>query len=312
MAIHYFEPDNLTLHGSFSREMQPIAIIDPGDTVIYRTLDSSWLKEFDVSLRNPPKIRADLGTYWRPRETPRDDGHALVGPIAIRGAVPGKMLAIRIIEVIPGKWGWVHPWFGTPLEEKNNVPVMLWRLDADRMVGRNSLGQTVHLKPFMGVMGMPSDDSGFQSTRPPRLTGGNIDCKELVAGSTLFLPVEVRGGLFSIGDGHARQGDNESGGTAIECPMERVELTFEIIDKPIISTPYANTPAGWITFGFDEDLEVAHNKALLSMQNFMMKFYRVDDMTALGLMGVVVDFRITQTVNGIKGVHAILPHGALR
>jgi len=312
MAIHYFEPDSLTLHGSFSRELQPIAIIDPGDTVVYRTLDASWIKEFNVSLRQPPEIRADLGEYWRPRESPRDDGHALVGPIAIRGAVPGKMLAVRVNEVIPGRWGWVHPWFGTPIEEKNNVPVMLWRLDAERMVGRNSLGQTVQLQPFMGVMGMPVDEPGFQSTRPPRITGGNIDCKELVAGSTLYLPIDIQGGLFSVGDGHARQGDNESGGTAIECPMERVEMTFDVVDKPIINTPYANTPKGWITFGFDEDLQIAHDKALLAMQTFMMKFYRVDELTALALMGVVVDFHITQTVNLVKGVHAILPHGALR
>ena len=312
MTTHHFTPSALTLHGSFTRDATPIAIIDPGDRVIYKTLDASWIKKFDVSLRQPPEKRADLGEYWRPRESPRDDGHALIGPIAIRDAVPGKMLAIRINRIIPGRWGWVSPWFGAPQEAKNNVPVFLWRLDAERMIGRNSFGQTVALEPFMGVMGMPLDQYGFQSTTLPRLTGGNIDCKELVAGSTLFLPIDVQGGLFSVGDGHARQGDGETGGTAIECPMELVDLTFEVIDKPIISTPYANTPKGWITFGFDEDLQAAHHKALLAMQNFVMRFYRVDEMTALGLMGVVVDFHITQTVNTVQGVHAILPHGALR
>jgi acetamidase/formamidase len=312
MATHHFAPNALTLHGSFTRDITPIAIIDPGDRVIYETLDASWIKKFDVSLRRPPEKRADLGEYWRPRESPRDDGHALIGPIAIRDAIPGKMLAIRVNRIIPGRWGWVSPWFGTPKEEKNNVPVFLWRLDAERMVGRNSFGQTVALEPFMGVMGMPIDQYGFQSTTPPRLTGGNIDCKELVAGSTLYLPIDIKGGLFSVGDGHARQGDGETGGTAIECPMELVDLTFDVIDKPIISTPYANTPKGWVTFGFDEDLQVAHDKALLAMQNFVMKFYRVDEMAALGLMGVVVDFHITQTVNTVQGVHAILPHGALR
>ena len=151
-----------------------------------KTLDASWVKEFDVSLDNPPKKRADLGEYWRPRESPRDDGHALIGPIAVRDAIPGKMLSIRINRVIPGEWGWVSPWFGTPIEQKPNVPLMLWHLDAERMVGRNSLGHTVALEPFMGVMGMPLDEYGFQSTTPPRLTGGNIDCKELVAGSTFI------------------------------------------------------------------------------------------------------------------------------
>lgn len=312
MATHEFEPDHLTLHGSFARDMTPIAIIDPGDTVLYKTLDASWVKEFDVSLRQPPEKRADLGEYWRPRESPRDDGHALIGPIAVRGAIPGKMLSIRVNRLIPGEWGWVSPWFGTPVEEKNNVPLVLWRLDAEHMTGRNSLGQTVALEPFLGVMGMPVDEPGFQSTTPPRLTGGNIDCKELVVGSTLYLPIDVQGGLFSIGDGHARQGDGEIGGTAIECPMDLVDLTFDLVDKPLINTPYAHTPKGWITFGFDKDLQVAHDKALLAMQNFMMKSYRVDERVALALMSVVVDFRITQTVNTVKGVHAILPHGALR
>lgn len=312
MTTHHFEPDHLTLHGSFTRDATPIAIINPGDSVLYKTLDASWVTQFDVSLENPPARRADLGEYWRPRESPRDDGHALIGPIAVRGAIPGKMLSIRINQVIPGQWGWVSPWFGTPIEEKNNVPVILWQLDSQRMIGRNSFGHTVALEPFMGVMGMPLDETGFQSTTPPRITGGNIDCKELVAGSTLYLPVHVKGGLFSVGDGHARQGDGETGGTAIECPMELVDLTFDVVDDPIIDTPYAYTPKGWLTFGFDEDMQVAHDKALVAMQNFIMQFYQVDEMVALGLMGVVVDLHITQSVNTVKGVHAILPHGALR
>ena len=89
-----------------------------------------------------------------------------------------------------------------------------------------------------------------------------------------------KGGLFSVGDGHAKQGDGETGGTAIECPMDLVDLTFDVIDKPILNTPYANTPKGWITFGFDEDLQLAHDRALLAMQRFIMKFYDVDEMTA--------------------------------
>lgn len=312
MTIHRFDPDQVTLHGSFARDMTPIGIIDPGDTVHYQTLDASWVKKFEVSLADPPKRRADLGEYWRPRESPRDDGHALIGPIAIRGARPGKFLSIRINQVVPGKWGWVSPWFGTPPEDKGDVPVILWRLDSERMVGRNSFGHSVALEPFMGVMGMPQDVMGFQPTATPRLTGGNIDCKELVAGSTLYLPIDVQGGLFSIGDGHARQGDGEIGGTAIECAMKLVDLTFDLVDNPIIPTAYANTPKGWITFGFDEDLQVAHDKAVIAMQEFIGKRYKVLPEIALGLMGVVVDMHITQSVNGVQGVHAILPHGALR
>lgn len=314
MTIHTITPNVATLHGCFARDLTPIMIIDPGDTVHYETLDSSWITQFDphLDLYNPPEKRADLGKYFHPRESPRDDGHALVGPIAIRGARPGKMLSIHINRVVPGDWGWVFPWFGTPLDQISKVPLLLWQLDAETMVGRNSYGHTVALKPFMGVMGMPVDEPGVQPTAPPRFTGGNIDCKELVAGSTLYLPIDVSGGLFSIGDGHAAQGDGESGGTAIECPMSLVDVTFDLIDKPLIPSAYANTPKGWITFGFDSDLQVAHDMAQSAMQNLISERYGVDRQTALALMGVVVDMHITQTVNTVCGVHAILPHGALR
>src|SRR5258708_28174351 len=101
----------------------------------------------------------------------------------------------------------------------------------------------------MGVRGMPPADPAQHTTQPPRVTGGNLDCKELVAGSTLYLPIAVPGGLFSVGDGHAAQGDGEVCVTAIECPMERVELTFELEPDLHLTTPRAHTPACWITFG---------------------------------------------------------------
>src|SRR5262249_27966580 len=132
-----------------------------------------------------------------------------------------------------------------------------WRLDTEAMVGTDQHGHRVKLAPFMGVMGMPPDSAEPVSTRPPRLTGGDLDCKELVAGSTLYLPIAVSGGLFSVGDGHAAQGDGEISGMAVECPMERVELCFQLHDKLPLSTPHANTPAGWVTFGLSEDLNVA-------------------------------------------------------
>src|SRR5207247_9765369 len=106
--------------------------------------------------------------------------------------------------------------------------VHAWTLDAETMTGRNHHGHTISLRPFMGILGMPPDEPGRHSTSPPRIWGGNLDCKELVAGSTLYLPIPVAGALFSVGDGHAAQGDGEVSGTAIECPMDRVELTFRV------------------------------------------------------------------------------------
>jgi acetamidase/formamidase len=149
-------------------------------------------------------------------------------------------------------------------------------------------------------------------TAPPRCWGGNIDCKELVAGTTLFLPIPVDGALFSAGDGHARQGDGEVSQTAIECPLDRLELTLSVDDRVQLRTPIAWTPAAWLTFGFDEDLDEAAAVAVEAMLDLMQRELQVDRTDALALASVVVDLRVTQLVNGVKGVHAVLSHDAIR
>ncbi|MFD1676462.1 acetamidase/formamidase family protein [Alicyclobacillus fodiniaquatilis] len=159
---------------------------------------------------------------------------------------------------------------------------------------------------------MPPDLEGMQPTFPPRFCGGNIDCKELVAGSTLYLPIAVCGGLFSVGDGHAVQGDGEVGVPALECPMELVDLTFNLRSDIKLSMPRAKTANGWITFGFHEDLNEATVIALEGMLEVLQELYGFDRKEALALSSLIVDLRITQIVNGTKGVHAFLPHGAVR
>jgi acetamidase/formamidase len=312
MTTYTIEPERSTLHGHFSRTMSPVITVDSGDTVRFRTLDADWVTEFTCSLDNPPTNLESMGKNFEPRTFPEDEGHALCGPVAIRGAKPGMMLAIHFNRIVPGAWGWTYPWFYTPYERKHEIPMILWQLDAERMTGRNQFGHTVALQPFMGVIGMPSDVEGQQATKPPRLHGGNLDCKALVAGSTLYLPIAVEGGLFSLGDGHAAQGDGETGGTAIECPMSLVDVTLELVENPLLNTPYADTPSGWLTMGFDQNLQFAHDAAVRAMQLFIAKRYNVNEKVAHGLMGVVADMRVTQSVNSVQGVHAILPHGALR
>jgi acetamidase/formamidase len=306
------EPNAATLHGCFARDLPSALTIDPGDTVRLRTLDGDWVIEDPTTFPEIPHSIEALGQRYAPRQPERDDGHALCDPIAIRGALPGMVLAIHINQIVPGTWGWSYPWFYTPYERKADIPLPFWRLDTATMTGCASTGHTVTLRPFMGVMGMPADEPGFQSTKPPRATSGNLDCKELVAGSMLYLPIAVEGGLFSVGDGHAAQGDGEIGGTAIECPMALVDLTFDLLTNPPIPTAHANTPAGWLTFGFDENLQTACDLALDAMLNLMAGRYGVDRYHALALAGAAVDLRITQIVNQVKGVHARLPHGALR
>lgn len=246
-----------------------------------------------------------------------DDGHALTGPVYIAGARPGMTLAVRIDTIELGQWGttmaggWSSDW-NDKLGVSSTGIFHIWTFNAAARTARNQHGQTVSLRPFMGIYGMPPDEPGVHSTIPPRATGGNIDCKELIAGTTLYLPIEVEGGLFSTGDGHAAQGDGEISVTAIECPMDRVDLTFDLLDDMPLTTPIANTPNGWVTMGFHTDLESAMHIALEAMLTLLQRIHGLERLDALALASVTVDFHITQVVNTVKGVHAILPHGAIR
>jgi acetamidase/formamidase len=295
---HVLEPDQRTLHGHFSRELEPVLTIEPGDTVVFNTLDSGWgLEPYHA------------GAYRPRRELEHDGGHALTGPVATRGAQPGMTLQIDIGELVPSAHGaCLAGGWGSPHNELLGVVgdgiVHAYTL-ADG-VGVNQHGHTVQLRPFLGVMGMPPAEPGEHSTIPPRRTGGNLDCKELVTGTTLFLPIAVPGALFSAGDGHAAQGDGEVAGTAIECPMERAELTFHLSALPI-TTPTARTPTHWITMGLDEDLDTAAVNALNAMLDLLQRERGLSRRDALAYASIHVDLRITQIVNETKGVHACTP-----
>jgi acetamidase/formamidase len=306
MATFKVEPDENTLHGFFSRDLKPILTIDSGDTVLFKTIDAEWgLENFNVTIFDPKAGPPPRKTAQTNIEGPR--GHALCGPVFIRDAEPGMTLAIHIESIQPGKWGWT---VGGKTSE--GEVLHLWELDPIHMYGRNQHGQQVALRPFLGVMGMPPAEAGQHSTQPPRVMGGNIDCKELAEGSTLYLPITVPGGLFSTGDGHAAQGDGEVSRTAIECPIEEARLTFELHPELHITTPRASTRTSWLTFGFDESLNVAAQTALDAMLDLMVEKHAVNRADALALASVVVDLRITQIANKVFGVHAVLPHTAWR
>jgi acetamidase/formamidase len=305
MATFKIEPNEDTLHGFFSSDLKPILTIDSGDTVHFRTLEAEWgLENFSVTMFDPkagPPPRRMANTKI---EGPK--GHALCGPVYIRGAKPGMTLAIHVDSIRPATWGWT---VGGKTPD-GQVVFHLWEIDPIHMEARNQHGHQVALNPFMGVMGMPPAEPGQHSTQPPRLTGGNIDCKELIEGSILYLPVAVEGGLFSTGDGHAVQGDGEVSNTAIECPIEDVQLTFHLHSDMHITSPRAWTRNAWLTFGFDENLNVATNKALEAMLDLMVEHRGVTRADALALASVVVDLRVTQIANKVLGVHAVLPHKA--
>jgi len=159
---------------------------------------------------------------------------------------------------------------------------------------------------------MPPPEPGIHSTAPPRKWGGNIDCKLLVAGSTLYLPIPVGGALLSAGDGHAAQGDGEVSGTAIECPLEAAQLTLELRDDLDLRSPIARIADAWVAFGFDADLDLAAEHCMATMLDLMERELGLARKHALALVSVVVDLHVTQIVNGVKGVHAVLRDDAIR
>jgi acetamidase/formamidase len=307
VTLHTLEPDERTLIDHFDRAAPPVLTVQPGDTVRYRTLDAGWNLE---PHRAPGEFASRL----------RDDarGHALLGPLLVEGARPGHALEIRIDRLVPGAWGWTRSG-GADEELYRRLGVArdlhweLWAIDPRAGVATDQTGRSVGIRPFLGVMGNTPEAAGWHPTAPPRPTGGNLDCKELVEGCTLYLPVTVEGALFSCGDGHARQGDGEVSGTAIECPMDVAELTFSVRDDLEIHTPWARTPDAWITIGVGGNLDAAGFAALNAMLDLMQSRLDVPRAEALALASVVVDLRVTQIVNaGVVGVHAVLRDDALR
>jgi len=304
-VIHELPLERRTLHGHFSRDLEPIVTIGSGDTLVFSCLDSGW------------NLGPGQGKF-EPRDPELDAGHALVGPVHVREARAGQTLEVRIDDVRVGPWGLtVAGGWSTPLNERLGVAegeerTLRWTLDADAGVARDQDGREVELRPFLGVLGMPPPEPGVHPTAPPRIWGGNVDCRELLVGTKLFLPVPVDGALFSAGDGHARQGDGEVAQLAIECPLERVELTLSLHDDLRLDTPIAWTPDAWVTLGFDEDLDEAAAIAVDAMLELMGRELGLERRDALALASSVVDLRVTQLVNGVKGIHALLRHGAIR
>jgi acetamidase/formamidase len=299
VTVHEIPLERRALHGTFSCEYEPILSVEPGDSVRFAALSADW-DEFE------------------PRDETRDAGHALVGPIEVRGAAAGGTLAVGIDELRVGTHGFTYAGgWSTPLNDYLGLGAdvtghaLHWTLDADAGVGRDQHGREVDLRPFLGVIGMPPPQPGIHPTGPPRRWGGNIDCAELVAGATLYLPIPVDGALLSAGDGHARQGDGEISQLAIECPLEEAQLTLSLADFEL-ENPVARVGGAWLTFGFSEDLEVAAYEAVDGMLRLMSRELGLERQDALALASVVVDLRVTQVVNGAKGVHAILRDGSIR
>jgi acetamidase/formamidase len=310
MGSHRLDPTPETTVNHFDPGHAPLLAVDPGDTVTVASLDASGYLErhqFPGDTQRPTMFSRDIR------------GHCLTGPIAVRSARPGDTLAVQIESVTPGEWGWtVAP--GVPdspvakrlgLTRPEDCAWLLWEIDAAAGTATANGTYTRPLAPFLGVTGTAPAQPGKHSTIPPRPeAGGNIDCKELVAGSTLYLPVNVPDALVYLGDGHGAQGDGEACGTAVECPMTTT-VTLDIAAARPLTSVHAETPAGLITFGFSEDLNAATGDALDDMVTWLASLHGTSRAEALALASTCVDLRVTQVANMTWGVHALLPSGLL-
>jgi acetamidase/formamidase len=292
--------------GYFDAALSPVLEVKSGDVVIIETVSGG-------PEQTPPK---DAGFHLPPelfdihaRSERQLPGHILTGPVAVAGAKPGHVLEVQILDVkLRQNWGWnlIRPLAGTLPDDFQNARTEIIPLDLDAMTARLSWGLDLPLKPFFGVMGVaPPPNWGRISTIQPRSHGGNIDNKELVAGTTLYLPVFAEGALFSCGDGHGAQGDGEVCVTAIETALEG---TFRLVlrDDLNLSYPRAETPTHLITMGMHEDLDRCVEMALRDMIAWIVTRTGLSREDAYMLCSLAGDLRITQTVNGNKGVHMMM------
>ncbi len=304
-----------TRWGVFDAGFPPLLTIDSGETVILECVSGGpdMLPPASAGFTVAPALPA-----IHARNPERQTGHIITGPVAVRGAEPGDMLEIRIEAIELGAdWGFCafRPLAGTLPEDFPYRKVSHIAVDRERRVGTLPWGTELALAPFFGVMGVaPPPAYGTISTVQPREHGGNLDNKELTAGTMLFLPVWADGALFSAGDGHGVQGDGEVCINALEtCLTGTFTLVLHKGDSrgPLLRHPRGETATHFITMGMNEDLDLAMKQALREMIAFICARSNLSPDEAYQLCSLAVDFRVTQTVNGEKGVHGMLRRGLL-
>jgi acetamidase/formamidase len=296
-----------TVHTGFlDNSLEPVLTIESGDTVSIETM-----MLMDGRLR--PGITAEelvqIRTEYRSRNR---SAHSLTGPIYVRGAEPGDVLEVRILRLVPYPYGvtFILPGetgAGTLPDEFPDAYTQTIRWQPGDTEVTFKEGVQLPLRPFMGVMAVAPPAAGQTHAGPPADFGGNIDLKELVEGTTLFLPVHVPGALFSTGDAHALQGDGEVSTTALESAVEEALLQFVVRRDMHLERPMAETPTHWITMGFHPDLDEAARIALRDAIDWLVSRKGLSREEAYSLCSLAVDMRITQLVDGNKGVHAMIP-----
>ena len=311
MTAHTLAASVETCHwGLFDAALPFVLQVESGDRIVIDTVSGGPNALPPAGFHVPPEL---LDIHARSER--HEPGHILTGPVHVAGAEPGDTLEVRVLDVtLRQDWGYnvIRPLAGTlPAEFDTSSRLVNIPLDAKRLTGRMPWGLDLPLHPFFGVMGVaPPARWGRISTIVPRAHGGNLDNKELGPGSSLFLPVHVPGALFSCGDGHAAQGDGEVCTTAIETALQGC---FELIvhKRTGLAYPRGETPTHLITMGMDPDLDQCLAIALRDMIVLLGERRGLSREDAYMLCSLAVDFRITQTVNIHRGVHAMLSKALL-
>jgi acetamidase/formamidase len=311
-AEHTLLPTPQTVHiGHFLATLKPVLTIDSGDIVTLESTPSIVPSVVDAAGVVPPSAvpqhqRDIYGTVQDRGPGP----HVLTGPIAIRGAMPGDVLEVRILDVeLVLDWGYnrQRPYAGTLPDEFPALWTRIIPINRTTKTAQVARGVTVPVnRPFFGIMGV-APDTGRISSGPPGVHAGNMDNKDLIAGTTLFMPVHAPGALFSAGDAHAAQGHGEVDLTAIEAGM-RGKFQFIVRKDMKLRWPRAETPTHWMVMGLNPDLDEAMKIAVRETIDFIVqRFPHLTREEAYMIASVAVDYHVTQVVDGTKGIHGMIP-----
>jgi acetamidase/formamidase len=298
--------------GYYSAAATPVLTIKSGDTVVFDTLLTNSPTGLEKAGVAPDQVEQSLRDVFAQVTDKGPGGHILTGPVAIEGAEPGDTLEIRIKKIdllIPYAYNGFRYGAGFLTDDFPYPRVKIIPLDAKKMIAHFGPGIDIPLHPFFGSMGVaPPPDFGRYDSAPPTIIGGNMDNKELVAGTTLYLPIHAKGGLFEVGDGHAGQGNGEVDITAMETSLRG---TLEFVLHKGLKAPYprAETPTHYIAMGFDDDLSEATRKAIRNMIDFLVAEKHLSRDDAYMLVSVAGDVDITELVDRNKGVHVMIPKG---
>jgi acetamidase/formamidase len=296
--------------GYYDAKAQPVLRVKSGDTVVAETLITSSPKRLEEAGVPPAQVQQSLRDITDQVKDKGPGGHILTGPIYVEGAEPGDVLEVKIVSAklaIPYAYNAFGPLHGYLPDDYPYAKMKIIPLDADRMVARFAPGIDIPLHPFFGSIGVaPPPSAGRVNSAPPWVQGGNLDNKDLVAGTTLYLPIWAKGALLEVGDGHAGQGDGEVDITALETSLTG---TFQLtVRKDMhLKWPRAETPTHFITMGLNDDLNACATLAVREMIDFLMSAKHLSRDDAYMLASVAADLHITELVDGNKGVHMMIP-----